>query len=362
MKSLKVHFDKSDAVSYEICWAGGFSGLAEKIRLIPLSPKKICIVSDSNTAALYLDALRDELLKQFPAVESFVFEAGEKQKTLETICGIYSFLLAKRFERKDIIVALGGGVTGDMAGFAASTYRRGIDFIQVPTTLLSQVDSSIGGKTGVDFEHFKNMIGAFHQPRLVYMNMSALETLPDDQFASGMGEILKTALIRDASLLDRLDEEKDPILQRDPEILTDIICRCCEIKAAVVEQDPLDTGIRSILNFGHTIGHAVEKSMDFSLLHGQCVALGMLCASRISVKRGMLTDSEFDTIRKLLRFFGLPESVSGISAETILTASRSDKKMEYGRLKFVLLAGIGNTVIVNDVTDEEILDACRVIL
>ena len=272
------------------------------------------------------------------------------------------FLLKTKLDRKSIVVALGGGVVGDLSGFGAATYLRGIEFIQVPTTLLSQVDSSVGGKTGVDFDQYKNMVGAFHQPRLVYMNMNTLKSLPGVQFACGMGEVLKTGLICDRDFYDFVCKNEKKIQELDTELLAQMIRRCCEIKAGVVERDPKEQGERALLNLGHTVGHAVEKLMDFQLLHGQCVAVGLIAAAKISLNRGLLTEEEFQQISNGCKIYGLPQHVERLTAEAVLAATKKDKKMEQGQIKFILMDGIGHSFIDKTVSDQEILEGIREIL
>lgn len=347
--------------SYEICLEHGFDLLSGKVAAVKAHAKKICIVADSHVAALYLDQVRSLLEAAGYHTVTFVFPAGEEQKNLETVRELYCFLIREKFERKDLLAALGGGVTGDLTGYAAATYLRGIDFVQIPTTLLAQVDSSVGGKTGVDFDAYKNMVGAFHQPRLVYMNMDTLKTLPEQQFISGMGEVLKTGLIRDRDFYEWLLKQKQQILGREPGTMARVIRECCRIKAAVVEEDPQEQGLRAILNLGHTIGHAVEKLMNFQLLHGQCVGIGTVGAAWLSMQRGWLPERDYNTIIQANQAFGLPDSVEGLNPDAILKATKSDKKMEEGRIKFVLLKGLGNAVVDRTVTDEELRGAIRTI-
>jgi len=351
------------AFSYPIVWKDDFSELADEIRAIDgIAPHKICVVTDSNVGPLYLDEVTDALSDlSNTELYTWTFAAGEQNKNLNTVTALIRFLIENRFDRSDMLAALGGGVTGDLTGFAASIYLRGIDFFQIPTSLLAQVDSSVGGKTGVDFDEYKNMVGAFHQPRLVYMNASVLRTLPADQFASGMGEVLKSAEIRSEYFFRRIERKADRILARDPDVLSYVIRSCCEIKGAVVEDDPEDRGLRAILNFGHTLGHAIEKDCGFRLLHGQCVAIGSVGAAWLSMERGMIPESVYHRILALNRIFDLPVSVSGLTAEQIVETARSDKKVENGRLKFILLDGLGNAVIDRNVTDAELLAAARVL-
>ena len=270
---------------------------------------------------------------------------------------LYTFLIEQHFDRKDLLVALGGGVVGDLTGFTAATYLRGIRFIQIPTTLLAQVDSSIGGKTGVDFSRYKNMVGAFYMPKLVYMNLRTLSTLPERQFYAGMGEVLKSALIKDGMFYGWIINSLYEIYDKDPETIRLMIYNCCNIKRMVVEKDPTEQGDRALLNLGHTIGHAIEKYKNFELYHGECVALGTVAAAYISWKKEMLSMEEFYEIRDMFVPFYLPISVDDIDPQEILKLTKSDKKMEAGTIKFILLKKIGKAVIDRTVTDEEILAA-----
>ena len=275
---------------------------------------------------------------------------------------MYKALIENQLDRKSLVVALGGGVVGDLSGFGAATYLRGIDFIQIPTTLLSQVDSSVGGKTGVDLDQYKNMVGAFHQPRLVYMNMNTLKSLPPVEFACGMGEVLKTGLICDADFYEYVLANHEAIRALDTAALAKMIRRCCEIKAGVVERDPKEQGERALLNLGHTVGHAVEKLKDFQLLHGQCVAIGLVSAAYISWKRDLLTEEEYNRIREGCLLYDLPVSAEGLDETAVLAATKKDKKMEQGQIKFVLMKGIGSSFIDRSVSDEELLEGIREIL
>lgn len=347
--------------SYQIVWTRDFSSLAEQLQGLHLPCKKICIVTDSTVAGFYAREVEEALKSLNLAIFTYVFPAGEASKNLSTVQKLYTFLIENHFERKDLLIALGGGVTGDLTGFTAATYLRGIDFIQVPTSLLAQVDSSVGGKTGVDFDQYKNMVGAFYQPRLVYMNMTTLLTLPEDQFASGMGEVLKTAYIRSKELYQWIQTHTEEISARSGEAMEHIVYTCCQIKASVVEEDPKEQGLRAILNFGHTLGHAVEKLADFRLPHGQCVAIGMVGAAYLSMKRGYLSEEDYDRIRDLNLVFHLPISVTGMRAEELLQATKSDKKMEQGHIKFILLKEMGDAVIDLSVGDQELLEAISVI-
>ena len=256
-----------------------------------------------------------------------------------------------------MLLALGGGVTGDLTGFVAATYLRGIDYVQIPTTLLAQADSSIGGKTGVDFDGYKNMVGAFKMPILVYMNISTLSTLDDRQYFAGFAEIMKHGLIKDESYYLWLIDNMYEICDRDMDTLTEMVYHSCEIKKQVVEKDPTEQGERALLNFGHTIGHAVEKTKEFKLLHGECVALGAVCAAYISYKRKMISQEEYLEVRDMFVPFNLPISIDNIDLNEVVKLTKSDKKMENGHIKFILLQNIGQAVMDDTVTEQEIYDA-----
>ncbi len=360
MEQLEVKKDGS--FCYAIKFSNSFENLAEEIAGLGFLGHRLCVVTDSNVAPLYLEEVKSELGRKFSNVSSFVIHAGEQNKTLDQVKKLYEHLILNHFDRKDCLVALGGGVIGDMTGFCAATYLRGIDFVQVPTTLLSQVDSSIGGKTGVDFDSYKNMVGAFHMPRLVYMNLSVLHTLTLEQFSCGMGEILKHGLIKNKEYFAWCMEHADKIQERDYDTLLSMIMESCKIKRDVVEKDPTEKGDRALLNFGHTLGHAVEKLKDFQLLHGQCVAIGCVAAMKLSAMRGLVSMEEVDTVKECFRRFILPVSVDGITGSDILAVSKSDKKMEAGKIKFVLLREIGNAYVDKTVTDEELLEVAEYIL
>ena len=362
MAEQKLLVKREGDFHYPIYFEKDFSGLSQAVREEGLSGHKICVVTDSHVEPLYLKSVMDSLQEVSSQIFSFVFEAGEKNKNLDTVQELYRSLIEHEMDRKGLLVALGGGVVGDLTGFGAATYLRGIDFIQVPTTLLSQVDSSVGGKTGVDFQQYKNMVGAFHQPRLVYMNLSALNTLPPKEFACGMGEILKTGLICDGEFFRFICANQKTIQELDYTLLSQMIRRCCEIKAGVVERDPKEQGERALLNLGHTVGHAVEKLKNFQLLHGQCVGIGLIAAAYLSMQRGLLTQEEYNEIRKGCKAFHLPLTVDSLKAEEILAATKKDKKMEAGHIKFILMDGIGKSFIDKTVTEMELLSAIREIL
>lgn len=343
--------------AYDIVYREDFNGLTTELEAMDLQKQKLCIVTDSNVGPLYAKQVETALKDVCKKIDIFTFEAGEPGKNLNTVRDLYRFLIEQHYERKDMLIALGGGVVGDLCGYAAATYLRGISFIQIPTTLLSQVDSSIGGKTGVDFEQYKNMIGAFHMPKLVYMNLSVLKDLDERQYFSGFAEVMKSALIRDAIYYEWLIENMYEICERDIPTLKEMVYRCNLIKKSVVEKDPTEQGDRALLNLGHTLGHALEKYKNFEMLHGECVALGCVAAAFISWKKEFLSMEEYYEIRDMFVPFNLPISIDHIEPEKIVALTKSDKKMEAGRIKFILLKKIGKAFISTDVTDDNMLDA-----
>lgn len=270
---------------YNIVIEQSFDKLAEEFDKLGVTGRKLCIVSDSNVAPLYAKHIEEQLLKTGNKVFTFVFEAGEANKNLDTVEDVYEFLIKNHFDRKDMLVALGGGVVGDLTGFTAATYLRGISFIQVPTSLLAQVDSSIGGKTGVDFRAYKNMVGAFYQPKLVYMNISVLKSLSDRLFNSGFGEIIKHGLIKDAAYYEWLRDNISNIKSRNSDALEQMIYVSCNIKREVVEKDPKEKGDRALLNYGHTLGHAIEAYGFQTLSRRMCYTWNDCRIKNISQQR-----------------------------------------------------------------------------
>lgn len=357
---LSVNYDGKPA--YDIVFEPDYGRLPGLLAGFNMSGRRFMVITDSNAGSYYKEELISWLEPLAKSVHSYTFPAGEASKNLDTVYNCYEQLILAGFDRNDVIIALGGGVVGDLAGFVAATYLRGIRFIQAPTSLLSMVDSSIGGKTGVDFKAYKNMVGAFHMPSLVYMNLSTLKTLPDAEFFSGMGEIIKHGLIKDASLYYWLKENHAKIKNKEHDTLQDMIYRSCLIKKAVVEQDPKEKGERALLNFGHTIGHSIEKLMNFKLLHGECVCIGMAAAAYISMKRGRLSYKEYDDILETIKLFNEPCKVTGLSAEGIYEVTKLDKKMDSDRIRFILLDGIGSSLIDNTVSREEIIEAINTVL
>lgn len=354
--ALTVHLN--DEPIYDIFFANDFNSLPELLAGQGIADRRVCIVTESNVAPLYLDEIRNQLDGKCKELISIIFEAGESQKNLDTVKMIYEKLILAKFDRKDLLVALGGGVTGDITGFTAATYLRGIDFVQIPTSLLAQVDSSIGGKTGVDFDSYKNMVGAFHMPKLVYINVSTLTTLSDEQFISGMGEIIKHGLIKDSAYFDWLIENHDRILARDKDVLMEMIRVSCNIKRVVVENDPTEKGDRALLNFGHTLGHAIERYLDLKLSHGACVGIGCCLASVISYNRGDITEDELHKIIHAFGMFGFPTLKDyPVDADAVIEYTKNDKKMVGDKIKFILLHTIGDAYINTNVVPDDMKKA-----
>lgn len=348
---ITVHMNQIPV--YDIVLKEDFTALTEELGKLHISEKKLCIVTDSNVASLYLGQIAEIAGSCCKAVISYVFPAGEVNKNLTTVQGLYETLILNRFDRSDMLVALGGGVVGDLCGFAAATYLRGVDFIQIPTTLLSQVDSSIGGKTGVDFDAYKNMVGAFHMPRLVYTNISTLLSLPDEQFSAGMGEVMKHGLIKDREYYEWILNHAASIWKREIPVCLRLVLESNYIKRAVVEKDPTEKGDRMLLNFGHTLGHAIEKLKNFDLLHGECVALGALAAMELSKLRGMLSAEDVEHYRDALLTFHIPAAVSGLLRDEVIEATKNDKKMVAGSIKFILLKQVGEAYVDRSVSEDE---------
>ena len=357
---LTINYEKKPC--YDIVFAESFAELTEELSKLNISEKKVCVVTDSHVKGLYGDEVMSLLAGKCKKNVIYSFPAGEENKTLDTVREAYRFLIEEKFDRKDLLIALGGGVVGDVTGFIAATYLRGVDFVQIPTTLLAQADSSIGGKTGVDFDGFKNMVGAFYMPKLVYMNIATLKTLDDRQFYNGFAEVMKHGLIKDGAFYEWLLDKMYEICDRDTDTLLNMVQKSCMVKKLVVEKDPTEKGDRALLNFGHTIGHAIEKAKNDTLSHGECVALGSVAAAFISWKHEWLSMEEYYEIRDMFVPFNLPISVEGIDPEEILALTKSDKKVEGSKIKFILLKKVGKAVIDLNVTDDDILNAVKEIL
>jgi 3-dehydroquinate synthase len=345
MQTLHIQLEKR---SYPI-YIG--EGLLSRINLIEphLKQKHVAIVTNTTVAPLYLEPLLN-LLKQ-NSIKAFpiILPDGEAYKNQETLNLIYDALLKEQCERSVTLIALGGGVIGDMTGYAAATYLRGVPFIQIPTTLLSQVDSSVGGKTGINHALGKNMIGAFYQPQCVIADIDTLKTLPQREFSAGMAEVIKYGLIRDEAFFNWLEKNMEGLMELNPSLLIEAIQRSCQNKADVVEMDEHESGVRATLNLGHTFGHAIENAMGYGVwLHGEAVATGMVMAANLSKRMGWLKDQEFNRIVKLLKGAKLPTDPPKISEDQYMKLMSMDKKVVDGKIRLVLQKGIGDSVITSD--------------
>ena len=314
------------------------------------------IITDENVGPLYARAMQASLEEAGFNAEIVTLPAGEKAKDLKIINEVYDRLTELRIERKSFVVALGGGVVGDAAGFIAATYLRGIPFVQVPTTLLAQVDSSVGGKVGVNLKAGKNLVGAFYQPQIVLCDLDTLKTLPEREFRAGMAEVIKYGIIYDAGLFRQLEKEMPRLLLREPELLARVVARCCEIKAEVVGQDEKESGLRAILNFGHTIGHAIEAVSGYGkYLHGEAISIGQVLEAEISRHVLGLAESDVKRIRDLFTAAGLPTKIKlGTNREKFFDAMAVDKKSSGGEVKFVLAEKIGRVQFGQKVAREQI--------
>ncbi|MCW8918264.1 MAG: 3-dehydroquinate synthase [Gammaproteobacteria bacterium] len=349
-----LHVDLGER-SYPIYIGAGLLGDAALIQP-HIRGKQVMVVSNETVAPLYLEAVVAAL--DGLRVESVILPDGEQYKNLQVLNTIYDALLSQRFDRKCTLVALGGGVVGDMTGFAAATYQRGVDFIQIPTTLLSQVDSSVGGKTGVNHPLGKNMIGAFHQPRCVVADTDSLNTLDDRQLSAGLAEVIKYGLIDDPEFFLWLEENVAALLRREPEALAHAIARSCADKARVVAADEREAGRRALLNLGHTFGHAIETGMGYGAwLHGEAVAVGMVLAAELSAHLGWLEPALVTRIRRLIAAAGLPvQAPDSIGSERFLELMAVDKKVLDGVMRLVLVQGLGRAVISDAASRVQIRD------
>ncbi|MGL6108865.1 MAG: 3-dehydroquinate synthase [Rubrivivax sp.] len=330
---------------YDIRIGAGLLDDAESWRGLPGAARAL-IVTNATVAPLYADRLRRALAGSYAAVAMLELPDGESFKDLATLNLIFDRLLAEACDRHTVLFALGGGVVGDITGLAAALYMRGVPFVQVPTTLLAQVDSSVGGKTAINHPAGKNMIGAFYQPRRVVCDLDTLQTLPQRELRAGLAEVIKYGPIVDADFLAWIEQHLDALLARDPDALAHAVRRCCEIKAWVVGQDERESGLRAILNFGHTFGHAIEAGLGYGQwLHGEAVACGMVMASELSARLGLVTHGFGERMRRLVERAGLPVRAPDLGAERYLELMRVDKKARSGEIRFVLIEAPGKAVL-----------------
>ena len=350
MNTLKVELGDR---SYPILVGEGLLRQPDLVRQY-VPARDLLIVSNTTVAPLYMKALT-EALGDRRLVEA-ILPDGESHKTLATVARILDVLVANRFGRDCTVVALGGGVVGDMAGFAAACYQRGVAYVQIPTTLLAQVDSSVGGKTGVNHPGGKNLIGAFHQPVAVIADASTLTTLPVRELRAGLAEVIKYGLLGDAPFFDWLEAHMDELLATDPKALSYVIQRSCEIKAQFVGRDEREQGDRALLNLGHTFGHAVEAATRYTRwLHGEAIGAGLLMAAAMSHECGMLEAGQVDRLRRLLERVGLPVRIDGVTPGVALEHMRIDKKVQGGRMRLILLRAIGDSFVTADYSEQALL-------
>jgi 3-dehydroquinate synthase len=343
--------------SYPILIGAGVMDRGDELaKAIPA--RDVLLVTNTTVGPLYAQRLTAALaLRRCIEV---ALPDGEVHKTLANVSRMLDVLVANRFSRDACVVALGGGVVGDMAGFAAACYQRGLSFVQVPTTLLAQVDSSVGGKTGVNHPGGKNLIGAFHQPAAVFADTNSLNTLPDRELRAGLAEVIKYGLIVDREFFDWLEANAAALLARDPAALAHAIKRSCEIKAEIVGRDEREQGERALLNLGHTFGHAIESATNYSTwLHGEAVAAGMLLATDMSARLGWVNAADVGRVERILAAFGLPVDVSSLAADTLADKMKIDKKVAAGRIRLVLLKAIGKSVVTGDYEDAALHETLR---
>ncbi|MBN1901947.1 3-dehydroquinate synthase [Candidatus Sumerlaeota bacterium] len=357
MEKLRVKLgDRSYDILISTNW---LSQLGKTVKGI-IPREKILIVTDDRVGNLYGDEALESLRAEDLNAEIMVLPHGEDNKNLATVERIYNFLVEYNYARGSTLVALGGGVVGDITGFAAATYMRGINYIQVPTSLMAMVDSSVGGKTGVNHPLGKNLIGSFYQPKLVFTDTVLLETLAPEEFRSGMAEVIKYGIIRDADFFELIEDKMESLIKGDVELLGKVIRRCCEIKAEVVSADERESGLRAILNFGHTVGHAIEALTNYrKYRHGEAVAIGMLAAARIAVQMKMFSEMETQRLWKVITRGNLPYQISNLDPEDIMERMKKDKKARMEYVRFALPSRIGETEILDDVPGEIVLEVLK---
>jgi len=357
LETVRVELDER---SYDIeIGTGLIAGVGGRMKKAGLAGRA-AVITGETVSPLYSSGVMGSLRDAGLSPELIVIPDGEEYKSLQWASHLYDRLLEMRYDRKCSLVALGGGVIGDLTGFVAATYMRGIPFVQVPTTLLSQVDSSVGGKTGVNHPLGKNMIGAFYQPVHVCADVRTLDTLPSEEFVSGMAEVVKYGVIYDAEFFKYIEDNRDAILAKDPAALAHVIRRSCEIKADVVAADERESGLRAILNYGHTIGHAIEMLTNYTgYRHGEAVSIGMVVAARLAHKSGLCGRDVEARVEALLGSLGLPVKLPKLDPESIMSVLSLDKKAEAGRVKFVLPKSIGEVVITADWKDEVLLASLK---
>jgi 3-dehydroquinate synthase len=355
MKNMKKIIVKLDKRSYPIYI--GKNILSDKSIFSKIKEKKFALVTNNKIKSLHLKKIKTPSLKK----DIIILKDGEKFKNQDSINKIYNHLLKNKFSRDSCLVAFGGGVIGDTTGYASATYQRGINFIQIPTTLLSMVDSSVGGKTGINHELGKNMIGAFHQPIAVIIDTENLKTLSIKQFNAGMAEVIKYGIIKDKKFFDWIEKNTDKIKEHDTQSLIKIIKRSCEIKSEIVTQDEKEKNIRALLNLGHTFGHAIENNLGYGKwLHGEAIACGFLIAASISVQLGKMKNSEYLKIKNLLESFNLPVKLpKDLNINKLFETMLLDKKVKDNSIVYILPNGIGKAYIANSISKKKVIKALK---
>jgi 3-dehydroquinate synthase len=340
--------------SYPIYITTDYNDLGSSLHSAKISGK-IVLITDTNVDKCQADQCMESLKTYECEIHKYVIQAGEKSKNLDTIKDIYKFLIDLKLDRDSTLVALGGGVVGDITGLAAATFLRGVNFVQIPTSLLAQSDSSVGGKVGVDFNDSKNIIGAFYQPKFVYINVNTLKTLPKRELQAGLAEVIKHGIIQDPDFFEYIDYNVNKIFSFDEGVLQYLAKQNCSIKGSVVEKDEKESGIRANLNFGHTIGHAIETVMNFELLHGECVALGMIGAFKMAQYLEIIEEDLSNKVRDTLMKIGLPVRIHDIDVEKVYNQMFYDKKMKGNKLTFILPRKKIGEVIQCTIDDEKLI-------
>ncbi|MBN1840931.1 MAG: 3-dehydroquinate synthase [Deltaproteobacteria bacterium] len=357
VERIRINLEKTRNNSYGI-YVG--HGIVDHLRLIPKIQDYVdrcVIITDSVVNPLYGKTVKDKLQEAALPVDIIEIPAGEPSKSIGTVLDVVKKLINLKASRKSLLIALGGGVVGDLTGFVASIFKRSIPYVQIATSLVAQVDSSVGGKTGIDLAEGKNLLGTFYQPKAVFIDLSFLTTLSDRDFKNGLAEIIKYGIISDEEMFELLEQEKDAIFNRQPALMKTLVERSCKIKANIVEADEQEGGLRRILNFGHTLGHAVEAASDYRLSHGEAVAIGTVAAARISHILGYLDDQSCKRIVHVIKQYGLPAKIPpGFSTKEILAFMASDKKAVGAKLHFVLIKKIGDPFVTDEVPTDIITD------
>jgi 3-dehydroquinate synthase len=350
MESIRVTLEKPRKYSYEILIGEDIVDRKGWITTVKNHADRYVIITDSNVNPLYGEMVRARLGETALPVDIVEIPAGEPSKSLNIVLDVARQLVRLKVSRKSLLIALGGGVVGDVAGFIASIYMRSIPYVQIPTTLLAQVDSSVGGKTGVDLPEGKNLLGTFYQPKAVYIDLSFLKTLSDRDFANGLAEIIKYGIIGDNNLFEFLESESDGIKKRNSSLMKSLVGRSCKIKADIVEMDEKELGLRRILNFGHTLGHALESATDYGLSHGEAVSIGMVGAAKISHRLDHLDGASCQRIVDLIKDYHLPTKIpAGLKTAQIMGFMATDKKAVGGQVRFVLVKKIGAPFVTPDI-------------